>query len=102
MARFINKNDLEELLEDEVNRVQFLCDKGLLNTQKLCSVCDSPINLKNIAEKKLPYFVCERRHKKLRISCAKGTWIENTKTSPLQVILMTHCFTTENSYKQTH
>jgi hypothetical protein len=30
MARFINKNDLVELLEDEENCVQFLCDKGLL------------------------------------------------------------------------
>ena len=36
-----------------------------------------------------------------RIRCAKGTWFENTKMCPLQVILMTHCFTTENSYKQT-
>ena len=36
-----------------------------------------------------------------RIRCAKGTWFENTKMSPLHVMLMTHCFTTENSYKQT-
>ena len=48
-----------------------------------------------------PDFVCERRHKRIRISCAKVTWFENTKMSPLQVMLITHCFTTENSYKQT-
>ena len=101
MARFINKNDLVEFLEDEENCVQFLCDEGLLNTQKLCSECDSPMNLNKIAERKLPYFVCERRHKRIRISCAKGTWFENTKMSPLQVMLITHCFTTENSFKQT-
>jgi hypothetical protein len=47
MTRFMNKNDLVELLEDEENCVQFLCDEGLLNTQKLCSECDSPMNLKN-------------------------------------------------------
>ena len=52
MARFINKNDLVELLEDEVNCVQFLCDEGLLNTEKLCSACDSPMNLKK--KEKLP------------------------------------------------
>ena len=96
MARFINNI---ELLEDEVNCIQFLCDEGLLNTQKLCCECDSPMDLKKIADRKLSYFVCERRHKRIRISCAKGTWFENMKMSPLQVMLMTHCF--ENSYKQT-
>ena len=99
--RFINKNDLVELLEDKVNCVQFLCDEGLLNTDKLCSECDSPMNLEKLPDKKIPYFVCARRHKRMRISCAKGTWFENTKMSALQVMEMTHCFTTENSYKQT-
>ena len=75
MARFINKIELVELLEDEVNCIQFLCNEGLLNTQKLCSECDSPITLKKIADRKLPYFVCERRHIRIRISCAKGTKI---------------------------
>ena len=90
MARFINKNDLVELLEDEV----FVRRR----TVKLCSECDSPMNLKkNLRTKKLPYFVCARRHKSIRRSWAKGTWFENTKMSSLQVMLMTHCFTTENS-----
>ena len=89
MARLINKRDLVEFLEDKVNCIQFLCDEGLLNTQKLCSECDSVVNLKKITDRILPYFVCERRHKRIRISCAKGTWYENTKMSPLQVMLMT-------------
>ena len=46
MARFINKNDLLELLGDEVNCIQFLCDEGQLNTEKLCSDCDTPMKLK--------------------------------------------------------
>ena len=45
--------------------------------------------------------MCERRHKRIKISCEKGTWFENMKMCPLKVMLMTHCFTTENSYKQT-
>jgi hypothetical protein len=59
------------------------------------------MNLKKVADKKLPYFECERWHKKIRITCAKGTWFENTKMSPIQVMSLTHCFTAENSYKQT-
>ena len=54
MVRFINKIELVELLVDEVNCIQFLCNEGLLNTQKLCSECDSPITLKKIADRKLP------------------------------------------------
>ena len=90
MARFNNKNDE---LEDEVNCIKFLCDEGLLNTQKLCSECDSAMNLRKLPDRKLSYFVCERLHKRIRISCAESTWFENTKMSHLQVMLMTHCFT---------
>ena len=88
MARLINKNDLVELLGDEVNCIQYLCDQRLLNTQKLCSRFDSPMKLKNIADRKLSYFVCERRHERIRISCPKDTWFENMKMSPLQVMLL--------------
>jgi hypothetical protein len=47
-ARFINKSDLLELLGDELNFIQFLCNEGLLSTQKLCSECDLPMNLKKL------------------------------------------------------
>ena len=60
MARFINKNDLVEHLEDKVNCVQFLCDEGLLNTEKLCSECDSPMNLKKTSGQQIAIFcVCK-------------------------------------------
>ena len=96
MARFFNDLvELVELLEDEVNCVQFLCDEGLLNTEKLCSECNSPMILKKLPDKRLSYFVCARRHKRIRISCAKGTWFENTKMSPLQVMLMTQFYNRE-------
>ena len=74
MTRFINKSDIKELLEDELNCIRFLCDEGLLNTQKLCSEYDSPMNLN-----KLSYFVRERRHKRIRTSCAKDTWFEKNE-----------------------
>jgi hypothetical protein len=31
----------------------------------------------------------------------KGTWFENTNMYPFQIMLLTHCFAAENSYKQT-
>ena len=53
-ARFINKNDLE----DKVNCVEFLCDEGLFNTEKLCSECNSPMNLKKTSGQKNCHILC--------------------------------------------
>ena len=101
MARYVSKADLVYLLGDEETCLQFLFDEGLLNARKLCSECNAPMTLKKRADRRFPYFTCGRGHEKLRIACTKGTWFENARMSPLQIMLLTHCFSTDNSYKQT-
>ena len=43
------------------------------------------------------YFVCVWEHNRIRISCTKSTWFENSRMSPFQIILLTHFFSVENS-----
>ena len=40
-------------------------------------------------------------HTKVTVSCASGTWFEKTKLSPIQDMLLTHCFDVNNNYKET-
>ena len=82
MARCINNTDLVQLLRDKVTCIQYLCDDGLLNTKKLGSECNAPMDLKKHADRKLSHFVCGKGHKKIRIACMKSTWFENTKIPP--------------------
>jgi hypothetical protein len=101
MYRFISKFELAQLMGDEENCIQLLFDEGLLNTRMLCSECDVPMQLRPRLGSKYPHFECAMGHERIRISCSSGTWFENSKVSPVQILLLMHCFASNNSYKQT-
>ena len=96
MARFINKSEPVLRSVDEVANIEFLCDKQLLISKKLNAMGEEP---NETYSTKLLYFVCGGGHRKVDIAHTKGTWFENTKMSFSQVMLLTHCFSGENSYK---
>jgi hypothetical protein len=86
---------------NEESCIQFLFEERLLKTNKNCSMCNKPMSIQKCSDRKYPYLQCKQGHTKVTISCASGTWFEKTKLSPIQVMLLTHCFAVNNTYKQT-
>ena len=87
MERFISKFDLTLLIADEEKCIQFLFDEGLLNTKMIYSECGAPMHLRHRMNRRFPYFECGTGHKRLRMSCLEGTWFEQLKISPLQILI---------------
>ena len=100
MNRVICVPNLTPFIADESECIQFLFDEGF-HTKMRCRQCNALLSPRVYKNKTFPLFKCERGHNRIKVSCAKGTWFENTKIPPAQVLLLTHCFAHKYSYAQT-
>jgi hypothetical protein len=100
MDHFVNVLDLMPIITEESACIQFLSDEGLLHTTVRCSECYDHLSPHHHSNKIYPVFACQRGHKRI-ISCTKGTWFENLKISPAQILLLTYSIAHKLSCKQT-
>ena len=59
------------------------------------------MSIQKCRDRTFPRLQCKQGHAKVTVPCANGTWFVKTKLSPIQVMLLTHCFSVNSTYKQT-
>ncbi|KFD47783.1 hypothetical protein M513_11333 [Trichuris suis] len=76
MATVKNIRWLYKTIKDEETAAQFLCERGLLHSEKLCPVCGETMRLGRggIA------WCCYKRSCRREVSIRMGTWFENKRT----------------------
>ncbi|XP_064463371.1 uncharacterized protein LOC135374322 [Ornithodoros turicata] len=95
----MNLFTLGRILTDTEKTVTWIHEKGLVPTTMICPRCGHQLVSKP-CQRTFGRFRCRRNHPEFCQSTTIGTWFENTRLAPEQVLVLTYCFATKMTFRQ--
>lgn len=86
------------VLTDTDASIRWIQSQGLLPTAMLCPLCGNELTPKP-CQRTCGRFRCRRGHSEFSQAITSGTWFENIRLLPQQVVILTYCFARKLSYE---
>ncbi|XP_064459292.1 uncharacterized protein LOC135369706 [Ornithodoros turicata] len=95
----MNLFTLGRILKDTESTVSWIRERGLVLTTMICPHCGHELSPKP-SQRTFGRFRCRRNHAEFCQSTTVGTWFENIRLAPEQVLILIYCFSKKMTFRQ--